>query len=92
MVEFRGEGALCAIGRVFGDGMFVGQKEITGCVTGWAGESKKRLGNDERTLYSFGRESENRIPLKNKEITRTIEGYYVRADPLGECNFSFLRA
>src|SRR5205809_6648681 len=32
MVESRGEGALCAIGRVFGDGMFVGQKGISGCV------------------------------------------------------------
>ena len=32
MVESRGERALCAIGRVFGDGMFVGHKGITGCV------------------------------------------------------------
>src|SRR5437773_11343942 len=79
MVKSGGEGALCAIRREFGDGMFVSHEEITGCVTGWAGESKKRLGNDERTLYSFGREFENRIPLKNKEITRTIKGYYVRA-------------
>src|SRR6266516_4722295 len=73
MVESGGERALCAIRREFGDGMFVSHEEITGCVTGWAGESKKRLGNDERTLYSFGREFENRMSVRQKEITGCIK-------------------
>src|ERR1041385_8938421 len=86
MVKPGGERALGAIRREFGDRMFVSHEEITGSVAGWAGESQKRLGNDERSLHSFGREFEkNRIPLKNKEITRTIKGgYSIRADPLGE--------
>src|SRR2546427_167518 len=42
MVEFRGEGALCAIGRVFGDGMFVRQKEISG----WVKSQRTGIGAD----------------------------------------------
>src|SRR5206468_2719224 len=85
ILKSRGERALCSIGSDLKNRAAdsVQHKQIARPVKGQPAEISK-LGNDERAPCPFRCEFENRITLRNKEITRTIKGHSLRADPPGE--------
>src|SRR5439155_148101 len=91
LLKSRRERALCSVRSYLNDRAakarfpqcLVHHKQVASLIKGQVDEIST-LGRDKRTLYSLRGKFENRITLRNKEITRAIKGHSDRADAGGE--------